>query len=295
MKSILKYTLCSLTLFLFLTPFSMAQEEKEEEAAKRDRRPVRETFNSTHLIDQQTITIPKEKTREFNIQHRFGTIDKGGEDYFGIYAPTNIRLGMAYSITDRIMVGLGMTKNDRFLDLNFKGAILRQSRDGSIPVSVVYFGNVVRSGTNENNFMNSEEEFKPFNRMSSFHQIIIARRFNDWLSLQVAPSLSHYNIVDSSMKHDNFAVTLGGRVKVSPQTSVLFEYTHPFAQPTNEAFKSLPNLGMGIEVGTGSHAFQIFVSSFNGIINQKNMVYNYNDFTKRQILIGFNIIRLWGF
>jgi hypothetical protein len=56
-----------------------------------------------------------------------------------------------------------------------------------------------------------------------------------------------------------------------------------------------PNPGIGYEVSTSGHQFQVFVCSASGIINQENRVYNQNAFFDKGILIGFNITRQWGF
>jgi hypothetical protein len=62
-------------------------------------------------------------------------------------------------------------------------------------------------------------------RLSYFHQILLARKFSDKLSLQLAGSLSHFNTVDAyenpenevvqKWNNDHFAVAVSGRYNVS--------------------------------------------------------------------------------
>jgi hypothetical protein len=54
-------------------------------------------------------------------------------------------------------------------------------------------------------------------------------------------------------------------------------------------------LSVGVEFRTSSHAFQIFLSNYNGIVPQKNVMFNQNNFFDGDILIGFTITRLYNF
>jgi hypothetical protein len=112
--------------------------------------------------------------------------------------------------------------------------------------------------------------------------------------MQVAPSISHYNLAEAGMKNDVFGVALGGRYKVSPQTSILVDYSHPFTN-YEDGFNPEPGLSLGVEFSTSGHAFQILVSNYNGIVPQKNYSFNQNDFFSGDILIGFNITRVYKF
>ena len=88
-----------------------------------------------------------------------------------------------------------------------------------------------------------------------------------------------------------FAVSVGGRVKISPQTSIIGEYSQPitsFEDNTPE-----PGVSLGLEFSTGSHAFQVFVTNYKGIVQQKNFMFNQNNFFDGDFMIGFNITRLW--
>ena len=113
------------------------------------------------------------------------------------------------------------------------------------------------------------------------------------ISLQVAPSWSHYNVVAKTMRNDMIAISGGGRIKISPQTSIMFDYT----QPITEFIKDNPNPGLsvGVEFATSAHAFQLMIGNYNGIIPQKNIMFNQNDYFKGDVLIGFNITRLYNF
>ncbi len=247
------------------------------------RKPVRSPFASTMLVDNQTIVTPFAKTGEFIIHHRFGLIEDI-TDLYGIYAPSNIRLGFNYGITEKIMVGIGSEKNNKLQDIQWKYRFLDQTRDGKIPLSMAYYGNMSIDARDENVF---GEDYSFTNRFSYFHQLIFARKFSDRISAFVAPGISHFNAVDSVMDNTLFSISYGGRVKIYNETSFIFEGNHQITKPDINPPK--PGVSLGVEFGTSTHAFQVFAGNFDRIVPQKNFVYNQNDISKGDWLIGFNI------
>jgi uncharacterized beta barrel domain-containing protein DUF5777 len=283
----MKYFRIGLLLLMLLPFFSVAHDTDATDAKPEDKKtvdkPERKAFESDWLINNPTNVVNTKKTFQFAINHRFGVM-KGNNDLVGIWGAANIRLGFSYSITDRISIGYGTTKNNRLQDFNLKAALLRQTRSGSVPVSITYYGNIAIDARDKDNFFNATD------RLSYFNSIIIARRFSRKVSFQVVPSLSHYNSVESSLSNDQFAVAAGGRVKVGSTMAILVDYSQPLGQNSDN-----PGLSLGIEMSTGSHAFQVFVGNYNGIVPQQNYMFNRNKLSEGTLLIGFNITRLWGF
>jgi len=272
-------------LLLFVITFACigniyGQEEEED-------KPERDAFEAPILIDNHTVVTPFKGGFEYEIHHRFGTVENGIDDLFGIYAPSNIRMGLNYGITDDIMVGFGTTKDSKLQDLQWKYTFLRQTRSKRIPVTLSYYGNVVLDATSSDNF-GPEEDFKPIHRLSYLNQLIIAHRFNFRYSLQVAPSFIYYNAVQQGMKNANFGLHAGGRAKLFGSYSFIAEYDQLLTSQ-EEGFEPKPNLAFGIEIGTATHAFQIFAANYAGIIGQRNFMFNTNDFTEGEFLLGFNI------
>ncbi len=285
-------------------------QDKETKPEKKKDRPVTEMFSSGILIDEQTSVIPRHKTLEFQIQHRFGLIkDNGISDLFGIYAPSaNTRIGLNYSILDNLMVGYGITRKNMYSDFQVKWAFLRQTRKNTIPLTLTIFANVVIDGRSKDKFntVTADSAFKFSNRFSYFTQLIIGRKFNDWFSLELTASFSHYNSVvaeEPNVKgYEHDVVGFGGhmRFKFSPQSAVLIMYTKPvFIGSMAENYEVMntwyANFGIAYEVATASHTFQIFFTTANGIIPQDTYMYNTSDWTKGEFRFGFNITRLWEF
>jgi len=273
-------------LMVFFIYQSIAQDSTK---TKKENVPVTGTFESGFLIDDQTVVVQPAKTLEFAIQHRFGLVNSVHYDMFGIYSSSNIRLGLNYSINDRIQLGFGTTRMKSLQDLNLKGAILRQTESGSMPISLTYYGVAAMDGRN------IYDTLKFADRMCYFNQLIIARKFSEKVSIQLAPSFTHYNMVDTLLKNDVIGIALTGRIKFSPTGSIIFGYDHQFTKQDTAILKVKPNLCIGVEFASYAHAFQIFLGTANGILNSDVMFNNTNYFTKTEILFGFNITRLWNF
>jgi hypothetical protein len=243
--------------------------------------------------------VPAKGTFEFMIQHRFGTVSNGVTDFWGLYAPSNIRLGLAYSLFNNFgfgvlkgpfSIGIGTTKDNRIQDVNVKYGFLQQTRNGRIPVSITYYANAaIETAKPKEQLPNGNNS----DRFSYFHQIIISRKFAERLSVQIAPSVSHYNVVEPEMMNDHFAVALAGRYKFSEKSSIIFNVDQPIT--AHKLYNPQPNVSFGLEMSTSGHAFQIFLTNYASIVPQRNNVFNRNDPWGKGFLIGFNITRLWSF
>ncbi|MEI6507995.1 MAG: DUF5777 family beta-barrel protein [Bacteroidota bacterium] len=271
-----------------------AQEQSSPE-------PVKNAFEHSTLINSNTTETHGNHSLDVAIQHRFGAMDKF-DDLYGVYAPSNIRLYIGYGITKDISVGIGSCKANNNFDFSWRYKILQQKTSG-MPVSVTYVGNVARKFVKDEKMLNMKNEFNQLNKITYYNELMVSRKFNSHLSLQVGAYCAYYNLLDSasfSGQHIFFGASAVGRYKFSPQSSILVEYNLPLADNKDmpKATKPMPNLGIGIEVSTGNHQFQIFVCNASGILSQDARVYNNSDLTNLSIpawLIGFNITRQWGF
>ena len=158
-------------------------------------------------------------------------------------------------------------------------------------------------GANEKD-LNSlfDQTFKASYRFSYYAEFMFARRFCKEFAAQLGISWAHFNLVDQAemqnnhvngMFNDNVSISGLGRIKVSPQSSILLSYSQPIWTYTNTA--PWPNIGIAWEVSTSTHAFQMFLTAANGLVPQQTLMYNNNNPYNGYILFGFNITRLWTF
>lgn len=289
-----------------------AQDEEAKPKKKKKDKPVSEVFGSGVLIDMQTCVIPAKKTLEMQIMHRFGLIkDNGVKDLWGVYAPSaNTRMGLNYSILDNLVVGYGITRKNMYSDFQIKYNVLQQTRKNTIPVTVTLYANMAIDGRNKDvfNTATADSTYKFINRLSYFSEVTVTRKFTDWFTFAVSGNFTHFNAVKADtlapgikgMNHDVIGIGFMGRFKFSPQSSIVFHYTIPLdiksiSENYHVTNKPKPNFGIGYQVATASHAFEIFITTSNSIIPQDTYMYNTGDWTNGEWRIGFNITRMWGF
>jgi len=288
-------------IFILIGSSLIAQDTTQPLApAAKKMAYVKNTFEGNYIIDNQTVMVPIKGTFEFDIQHRFGTIENGWKDLAGLYASANMLLGFSYVPVKDVQLGFGAT-NDRMQTTgNLKYAILKQTKNNKIPVSVTLFANTVMDTRKKNSalpIVNVQDRF------SYFSQLIIARKVTEKLSLQLAPSLSYYNNVEAFYDANNviqpktnnahLAVSVAGRYIIANGLSIIANYDQPITQhPMNNPN---PNISVGLDMKTSGHDFQLFLGNYGYLLPQTNNVFNHNDFNKSQFTIGFNISRLWNF
>lgn len=283
-------------LVLFSGHFVLAQEEEQTE--KKVDKPVRSPWESGTLVNHHTSVTQYKNTLEMVISHRFGTIENGISDVFGIMAPgANIRIGFNYSILDDLVVGFGTNSQKKYQDFQAKYTLFKQTRENTIPVSLTFYGNAAIDGR-EDAVFGVDYEFS--DRMSYFSEVIVGRKVNDWLSVQASANFTHYNSVDSLLDNDKIGIGLGGRIKFSPQSSLTLELGVPLkiesiSQHTSFTNHPKPHFSIGYEVSTSTHAFQIFLTNGMGILPQELYMHNLSEFDSESIRFGFNITRLWNF
>ncbi len=311
----MKKNILFIVLLSFISVVTFAQNDST--GVKVKDYPVNATFESGYLIDAQTVIIPEKKTLEMVIQHKFGTIDGGSSNLWGIYGSSNVRIGLNYVTCKNFQIGAGIIKRYMTTDLDAKWVLLKQTKKNTIPVSVALYGNIGIDGRKGSDLADTVSAVSPVgkvnsfgftDRLSYFSQLIVARKFNTWLSLQGAVSYSHYNMVRYQMvgkpyEHDKVAVHLNGRIKVTPQGSLIFNYDAPLKIKgiseqkgwTKDFPASEPTLAFGYEVSTGTHAFQVYMASTTSLLPQENMMFNQNKLDTKGFAIGFVITRLWAF
>jgi hypothetical protein len=309
-----------LVVLLFLLNSNGIAQDDSAAAAKKIpspvmvmQKPVKNTFQSVWIIDDQTVMVPVKGTFEMDIQHRFGTVQNGYKDLWGIYSSSDIRLGFSYAPINNLYLSFGITKINMLWDGSAKYAILKQTKN-KYPVSVTYYGNIAyKSIEDPGNVLFTYNT----QRWSFFNELIIARKVTDKFSVQVAASVSHQNsvpgyytksdtvnVVFKEQKFDLFAISVCARYKLTQATSFIIDYDQPLtAFATNNPH---PNLAFGFEFNTSGHTFQVFAGNYPLLNPQQNSLYNTNNpfgFTQTggtkvpggQFGIGFNITRLWNF
>ncbi len=290
MKRYTHFLACTAILTILFTGTAMAQEEAE---------PVWPIFETVTLVDNQTTYVPMKGSMNVEIQHRFSQI-KEISDIFGIFGSANTRIGLNYAITDKILLGLGTTRSYVQQDLGWKYNFLQQMSSG-MPVSMAYYGNVVLDARDSKYFAPADQpdEYKFVYRISYLHQVIISRKFGEKVGVQVAPTFVYFNAVPEGFRNDNYSLDVGAKFQVLGFHSIILEYDQPLVQPqdvTNEsglvmteAETIYPNVSLGVEIGTSTHSFRVFVSNYNAIVKNRSVAFNNRNPLDGDFQFGFNI------
>lgn len=249
------------------------------------------TFKTTRIVNGHSIENVGEGVLDFKISHRFDPINNGVYDLFGLDG-ASIRFGLDYGITSRLMVGAGRSSNEKIIDGFAKYKILRQSTGKrNMPVTLSY---LVDAQIKTVKFQDETRDNKFSSRLYYTHQILLARKFNERISLQLMPTLVHRNLVHTTEdKNDVFAIGGAGRVKLSRRVTFNVEYYYvPTGQIVSNDYAN--SLSFGFEIETGGHVFSLHFTNaqdmtYKGFITETPVDF----FDKNGIRFGFNISRVF--
>ncbi len=250
------------------------------------------TFKATRIIDGSSVENLASGVLDFRIDHRFGDINDV-KNFFGIDNATT-KLALDYGVTKWLMVGLGHGVFNKEDDGFVKIKLLKQKKTG-MPVTVSYVG-AMSVQTTPAPSLPAGDTWLFTNRLYYTNQILIARKFSDALSLQLMPTIVHYNLVDSSKFSNNtIAIGIGGRVKVSKRIAITGEY---YFRVTNAdmLYNGQPtynSLSVGIDIETGGHVFQLMLTNSQGITERTFIGQTTDSWAKGDIHLGFNISRVF--
>lgn len=294
-----------LTILLFLTfTFSKVYAQNDlmkliddGNNAKKKKNYTTATFKTTRLINGQSIENVAAGVLDVRISHRFGMINQGSYELFGL-DQASMRLGFDYGISNRLMIGIGRSTFQKQYDAFGKFKIIRQSSGGrgASPVSISAVSTVMLKtlkwdDPKRNNFYTS--------RLSFAHQLIIARKFSEGLSVQLMPSYVHYNLAATVKEpNDIFALGVGGRIKLSKRISFNAEYYHilPISLVAGENYRlsgTKNSLAVGFDIETGGHVFQLQFTNSTGMTEKTFITETTGDFFKGDIHFGFNLSRVF--
>ena len=271
-----------------IDPMSLLQGLAE---APKDE-PVIATFKATRLINQQTIEVGGTRSLDFRIHHHFGPFNSGAYDFWGIDGGASIRLGLEYSYNGRLQFGLGRTSYEKQIDGFLKYRLLRQSKSGSMPISVTLFSGAYRNGIKGLQIGGIDKFKYASDRLSFVQQIIIARKIDDKLSIQITPTMVHYNLVENlSDQNDAYFLGIAGRYKISNRTAITYEYGAKLLNYSES--KYYDSMGIGLDIETGGHVFQMFLTNSFGMTENQTFARTNSAWADRGFRLGFNVSRMF--
>lgn len=279
-------------LFFFIKSVSAQQPDLLSlvEDEKQQKEFVKNSYKSTRVIMSHSLENLAGGVLDFRILHRFGMINEGAYQFFGLDQAT-IRLGLDYAISDRLTVGIGRSSYKKEVDGFIKYKLLWQATGPkSSPVSVIYVG-----GTTMNGLKFEDEEVDNYftSRLGYYHQLIIGRKFSESLTLQIAPTFLHLNIVPETLnRHDIYGGQLGGRIKLTKRLALTADYVFVVNGKDGDVEYKHP-LSIGFDIETGGHVFQLHFTNATGMNERAFITETQGDWGKGDIQFGFNISRVF--
>jgi hypothetical protein len=283
-----------LVLVIFLFPlFTNGQQDLLKELEENNNEEIdfeSSAFKGSRLVNGQSVESRHKNELEFIFAHRFEKMNDGLYELFGL-DHAYVRIGLEYGITNRLSIGIGRNSVDKTIDNFFRYRILRQTKNSNkIPVSISAYGNwAIKTSPKK-----SDSDIQFNDRLSYTSQLLIARKITQGLSLQLMPTLVHKNLTLGREENSNqFALGVGGRMKISRSVSINSEYYYRFNVPDGNPYYNA--LGFGIDIETGGHVFQIVLTNTRGLTERAFITETLGDFFDGDIHLGFNVTRTFQF
>jgi hypothetical protein len=262
-----------------------------EEETEKDKKPdyATATFKTTRLINGHSVENVAAGVLDFRISHRFGYVNGGAYELWGL-DEASMRLGLDYGITKNLMIGIGRSTYQKQYDGFAKYKILRQSSGTrNMPVTLSAIGSIMYKSLK---FDNPDRINYYTSNLYYSGQLLIGRKFSESFSLQVMPTIVHYNLVETAdTPNDLLSVGFGGRIKVSKRVSINAEYYYQL--PDYKLPNTVNSLSLGVDIETGGHVFQLYCTNSTGMTERTYICETTEDFFDGYIRLGFTISRVF--
>ena len=244
-------------------------------------------FKTTRVINGQSIENTGAGILDVKISHRFGMVNGGAYNLYGLDQAT-MRIGFDYGISNRLEIGIGRSTYNKEFDGFFKYRILRQSTGKvNMPISVSLASTAVWRSLKD---PPASYPIDYSDHFSFASQLIIARKFGDYFSLQIVPTMVHYNIVATkAIPNDLYSLGTGFRLRLSKRVNFTGEYYYQ-----RNKLPGYDNaLSLGFDIETGGHVFQVHFTNSTGINETSFITQTDGQWLKGGIHLGFNISRVF--
>ncbi|MGP8215976.1 MAG: DUF5777 family beta-barrel protein [Bacteroidia bacterium] len=265
------------------------------------------TWKDMQLINAQTTKTPAAKAMVFRIEHRFGDMGTSGGGFptlYGFDVASDIYFSFEFGITKNLEVGFGRSEQQQLIDVMGKYRLLTQRVNG-MPVSLALYEDA--GVTPEASSILYDEAASPnehfSDRFSYFSELILDRRFNDRISLELLGGVSYRNYVLATVNPDNGATDqngipftgAGGRFLLTKHSAIVFDYYYiisPFRTNNNPSYSNA--FSIGYEVETGGHVFNISLSNASSINGNNIIPYTTDSWSSGAFKLGFSISRAFN-
>lgn len=263
----------------------------DEETKPKGKEDVTATFKTTRVVTGQSIEMNHGGVLNFVIQHRFGTINSGAYELFGL-DQASIKLNLELGITNRLNTGISRSSIGKYYEGYLKYKIAKQKING-FPLSIVAYSSM---GVDSRTWPDPERKNYFSSRLYYTHQLLVASRITPGTSVQVMPTMVHRNLVPAEAdKNDVFIVGIGGRQKLNKRVAINAEYYYVLPNQIVTNSSSLHNsFSLGFDIETGGHVFQLHMTNSRQMSDKGFLTETDGSWGKGDIIFGFNISRVFN-
>lgn len=250
---------------------------------------VKYSFKTNRIINMHSLENTAEGVLDMKISHRFGVVDQGIYDLFGLDGATQ-RIGFDYGVTDNLCVGVNRNSVHKALDGFVKYRLLRQSTGKvNMPITLSLLSSMAIE-TQKFSDLTRENYFS--SRLFYTNQLLIGRKFNDVFTLELAPTVVHRNLVATAAeKNTVYAMGIGGRIRLNRRTTFNAEYIYVLPNQLGDGYKN--SLSVGFDIETGGHVFQLHFTNSLSMSEYSYITQTDAAWGKNAIRFGFNVSRVF--
>ncbi|MCE7996084.1 MAG: hypothetical protein HEP71_29160 [Roseivirga sp.] len=243
-------------------------------------------FKAMKIGNLQSTKVAMKGELYMYVSHRFGTLKNADSTFFGL-DNANTKIQMVYGLMNGLQIGMSRESLRRTFAGSVKFSLKRRGK--AFPVNLTAYSTV-----NLNTELSKERYpgLRYSDRLSYTTQLLISRKLNHDLTLQVAPTFVRQNLVfESFQDHEQFALGFGGRQKLNQRISLNLDYVYNFSRADRSIYHNPLTIGLNIE--TGGHVFQLLFSNAQST-NEPGFISNAEgDWGEGDIFFGFNIVRVF--
>jgi len=263
-------------------------DELEDEVGDIQKGTVADAaFKGLKIVNFESTKIASKGDLYFIVSHRFGTVQNGFDDFFGLDNAVT-KIAFLYGFTDWLNLGIARSTREASYGLHAKYSIVRQ-KNGGFPFNITGY-NLATINTD------LDRQFLPLlefgNRLSYTSQLLISRKFNESISFQLSPSLLHEGLVSfEDQDNTQFILGFGGRVKISKRVSFNADYGWHLNRADDSPFTN--SLSVGFDIETGGHVFQVHFTNAQGLFENAFLANGNGDWGDGVFFFGFNLNRVF--
>ena len=267
-----------------------SQDDLLEEIDKSDSlRQAEAAFKGLKIVNFESTKLLNKREFYFIVAHRFGSIKNGLDDFFGLDF-ANTRLHFLYGVSDGFNIAISRNSFNKTYDSSLKYRFITQDRD--VPVTVVGYSQLAFNTLIDENLLLRPVDFDE--RISVTQQVLISRKINENLSLQLMPTYFYEGYVDyAPQDQSQFALGIGGRYKLGKRWSLNIDYGWHLNRADGSPFVN--PLSIGVDIETGGHVFQLHFTNAQPTFESGFLGNAVGDWGEGDIYFGFNLSRVFNF